>query len=411
MFKNLDLLFFLLLFLIFFEFFLILIVKLLKKKFQWIINQDDEFPFQSDAELKNFIIKSYNKDTGWDRKKNTSGYEILNKKKTFYKILNAGYRNTINKNKKTLISVFGDSYAFCRYVNDRDTWESKLEKHLSTCVRNYGVGNFGLDQSFIKYKKTKLPKTTKLIIFAFVPETISRINSFWKHYSEFGNKYGFKPIFKIEKNKLILKKNILHKNTNLEKLKKKIPTIKKIDIFYKRRFLHYVFKFPYTFSYLRSFKRNNLIFLNILMFNIFDYFNLKNKKEFYLKSYNKIVKDNVSDANNMYMEKNYNSHFSKLILMINKNFKNKNYKCLFLILPQMHDLFLSQKNKSNYKSFFKKLSSNNKIDILDTTNIFLTKKNFTNLYLEDKYGGHLSKKGNLFVANELLKYIKSKKLL
>ena len=77
----------------------------------------------------------------------------------------------------------------------------------------------------------------------------------------------------------------------------------------------------------------------------------------------------------------------------------------------MHDLFLSQKNKSNYKTFFKKLSSSNKINIFDTTNIFLTKKNFTNLYLEDKYGGHLSKKGNLFVANELLKYIKSKKLL
>ena len=50
------------------------------------------------------------------------------------------------------------------------------------------------------------------------------------------------------------------------------------------------------------------------MFNIFDYFNLKNKKILF-KSYNKIVQDNVSDANNMYMEKNYNAHFSKLILM------------------------------------------------------------------------------------------------
>ena len=84
MFKNLDLLFFLLLFLIFFEFFLILIVKLLKKKFQWIINQDDEFPFQSDAELKNFIIKSYNKDTGWDRKKYKWLRNVI--KKTFTNI-------------------------------------------------------------------------------------------------------------------------------------------------------------------------------------------------------------------------------------------------------------------------------------------------------------------------------------
>ena len=35
----------------------------------------------------------------------------------------------------------------------------------------------------------------KLIVFAFVPETIVRINSYWKHYSEFGNKFGFKPFF------------------------------------------------------------------------------------------------------------------------------------------------------------------------------------------------------------------------
>ena len=41
----------------------------------------------------------------------------------------------------------------------------------------------------------------KIVVFAFVPETISRINSYWKHYSEFGNKFGFKPFYKLEKNK------------------------------------------------------------------------------------------------------------------------------------------------------------------------------------------------------------------
>ena len=130
-------------------------------------------------------------------------------------------------NKISLISVFGDSYAFCRYVNNDKTWEAKLENKFKKSVRNYGVGNFGLDQSFIKYQKTKLPKTTKLVIFAFVPETISRINSYWKHYSEFGNKYGFKPIFEFKKKKLILRKNVLNKNITIKKLKQKILFIKK----------------------------------------------------------------------------------------------------------------------------------------------------------------------------------------
>ena len=49
------------------------------------------------------------------------------------------------------ISVFGDSFAFCRYVNDDETWENFLEKKIKSNVYNYGVGNYGIDQSFLKY--------------------------------------------------------------------------------------------------------------------------------------------------------------------------------------------------------------------------------------------------------------------
>ena len=94
MLKNLDLIIFFLIFLIFFEIFLILVVKSFKKDFQWIINIDDEFPFKSKTELKKFLSNSYNNNTGWDRNKNSSGYEILNKKKTFYKISKDGFRET-----------------------------------------------------------------------------------------------------------------------------------------------------------------------------------------------------------------------------------------------------------------------------------------------------------------------------
>ena len=173
-----------------------ILVNLIKKDFQWVITEKDEFPFNSNLEFKNFLKNNFDKTTGWDRKKNTQGSETLNQKKTYFKITNEGFRNTPLKNKKSLISVFGDSYAFCRYVNDEKTWEAKLEKKIKYCVQNFGVGNFGLDQSFLKYKKTKFSKSTQLIIFAFVPETIVRINSYWKHYNEFGNKFGFKPFFK-----------------------------------------------------------------------------------------------------------------------------------------------------------------------------------------------------------------------
>ena len=143
-------------------------------------------------------------------------------RKTKFTITKYGFRKSRYKNQNSTISVFGDSYAFCRYVNDDKTWESYLERKIKKSVRNYGVGNFGIDQSYLKFKQTKLSKNTKLILFAFVPETISRINSFWKHYSEFGNKFGFKPIFIIRNGKLILLENPLKKVNNINQLKKKI---------------------------------------------------------------------------------------------------------------------------------------------------------------------------------------------
>lgn len=393
------------------EIFLIILINFIKKDFQWIITNQDEFPFDSIIEFRKFFKNSFDKTVGWDRKKNTHGSETLNQKKTYFKITNKGFRDTPFKNKKSLISVFGDSYAFCRYVNDEKTWEAKLEKKLKYCVQNFGVGNFGLDQSFLKYKKTRLSKSTKFIIFAFVPETIVRINSYWKHYSEFGNKFGFKPFFKMKNNKLFLKRNILYKNIKLNVLKKKILKVKKEDVFYERKFQHFKFKFPYTFTYIKSFSRNNIILLNMLKHKISKFLGINDQNSFYKKSYNKIMEDNIKEANKMYFDQYFSNHLKSIMIKIDQSVKNKKKRCIFLILPQLHDLSLIKKSIPNYQNFFDQLNYKNKLNILDTTKYFLAEKNINKMYLEDNYGGHLSEKGNDFVAKQLYKYITKKKFL
>ena len=104
------------------------------------------------------------------------------------------------------ISVFGDSFAFCRYVNDDETWENFLEKKIKSNVYNYGVGNYGIDQSFLKYIRYNKKLKNKIVIFNVVPETIARISSYWKHYREFGNIMAFKPVYLLKNHKLILKR-------------------------------------------------------------------------------------------------------------------------------------------------------------------------------------------------------------
>ena len=66
----------------------------------------------------------------------------------------------------------------------------------------------------------RIDNNDKIIIFNVVPETIARINSYWKHYREFGNIHGFKPILKIKKDKLTILKVKIKKNAkNIEKSK------------------------------------------------------------------------------------------------------------------------------------------------------------------------------------------------
>ena len=138
------------------------------------INAEDEMPNYSKENLKKFYKDSFDPTTGWDRK-NKVGFESGDKK-TFFRISKNGYRGD-NRFKKTAVSVFGDPFAFCRYVNDDETWESYLEDEIKMNINNYGVGNFGLDQSYLKFRKYKKNIKSKIIIFNIVPETIARINS------------------------------------------------------------------------------------------------------------------------------------------------------------------------------------------------------------------------------------------
>ena len=130
--------------------------------------------------------------------------------------------------------MFGDSFAFCRYVNDNQTWQFHLSKKNKKNVLNFGVGNFGLDQAFLKYLKMNKKLGSQKVIFCVVPETIARIFSYWKHYREFKNIFAFKPLIKFNKKNLRvidipqIKTKSISKNflkfdpVFLDKLKKKI---------------------------------------------------------------------------------------------------------------------------------------------------------------------------------------------
>ena len=250
----------------------------LKKDFQWLVNKDDENPRFDKIRFDKFLKNSFDEYLGWDRKRATTGFE-LSYRKTYFKINSSGSRGNRIYNKDKM-SVFGDSFAFCRYVNDNETWQYKLSKKLKSNVLNFGVGNYGLDQAFLKYLKVSKKLKTSKVVFCVVPETIARVFSYWKHFREFNNIFAIKPLINLKKDKpsviSIPKLETQAVSENLLRFDAKfLKKVKKEDFFYTSKFKKNMFKFPFTFSYLKNFKLNSYLFYYLIIHRVLKTVNSK----------------------------------------------------------------------------------------------------------------------------------------
>ena len=139
--------------LIFLELFLFLF-SLRLSKIKWIVSDKKILSLFNKKKFFKFLKLNYDKNLGWDLKPYSK--KNGNKYTETYFIDSLGRRNSVNKNLKQTVSTFGDSYVFCRQVSDNDTWQEYISKRNKSLVSNYGVGNYGLDQAYIKFKKKKI---------------------------------------------------------------------------------------------------------------------------------------------------------------------------------------------------------------------------------------------------------------
>ncbi|RZD41171.1 MAG: hypothetical protein CXT78_11480 [Thaumarchaeota archaeon] len=207
------------------EIFIQIWIKFVNKKFQWLIIAKDEKPKLSKIGLNKFFDHGYDSELGWVRKPNTSNTE---KGKGGESI------NPEFENQKSTISCYGDSFTFCRQVNDNETWEHYLSKLEKTNVQNFGVGNYGIDQSILRMEREYPKNQSDIVILSVVPDTICRIVSLWKHYYEYGNTFAFKPRFILKDDKIDLIKNIIDKKQKFDNYKKYLSSLQEFffSLFY-----------------------------------------------------------------------------------------------------------------------------------------------------------------------------------
>lgn len=376
------------------------------KKFQWLIVKKDEKPNFSEEGLKKFFSHGYDPELGWIRKPNTEHTENGKYGKTKWHIDKNGSRNNINSEYSIgKISCYGDSFTFSRQVNDDETWIHFLSKLTRTNIQNFGVGNYGLDQSLLRLKREFKKFPSEIVIMGVVPDTISRILSVWKHYYEYGNTFGFKPRFIINNNKLVLIKNLIDSHEKFLDYKNFLKDIQKNDFFYRRKFQKEIIKFPYSITILKNFNRNYKIIKKINSSKNCEDTNFLNNS--YSEPMKIIMSRNLQWRIKLFRNNETCELLKKIIQEYVKFSKKENFCPVFIFLPQKDDIKFIKNNYNFYEKFLKNLEDVDGLVLINITNEILKIQNINELFSDKtEYGGHYSKEGNEIIANLIFDELK-----
>ena len=359
------------------------LVQYVRKNFQWFITPQDECPNIDKKGLEKFLKHGYDAELGWVRHPGTS------KEKEQYRINKKGARmNLLHEALPIVTSSYGDSFCFCRQNKDNETWQWHLSDLTKSNVQNFGVGNYGLDQAFLRLKREYPSNKTKTVIICIVPSTIVRILCVWKHYNEYGNVLGFKPRFKLEGDKLKLVKNIIDSPDKFDDLEKYLPFIQENDYFYKTKFKKEIIRFPYIYYILKNPLRNLPLIYYVLM----------GKKE---KALMKIMNINLKLRIKLFKRKEATDLFLHIVKMFVEYAKDKKFKPILLVIPQKDDVEYIMKHNHYYRGILQDIDG--ELPVIDMYNLF-KEQDLDVIYSDDnKYGGHPNNEGNKIISVEMKK--------
>ena len=108
------------------------------------------------------------------------------------------------------IALFGDSFTAGEAVSDDDAWGHQLEMELNqagirTEVLNFGVGEYGMDQAFLRWQHLGRDYSPDIVIFGFQSLSINRnVNIFTRLRHPYPGNHKTKPRYILENQNLKL---------------------------------------------------------------------------------------------------------------------------------------------------------------------------------------------------------------
>ncbi len=333
----------------------------------------------SEKRIEFWLSNSFDSQLGWNLPANEQN--------------NLGARRIENYSAKPKykMKMFGESFVYGSDVKLEETIAALIEKETPWDCLNYGVGSFGTDQAFLKYKYNAVP--TDYVVLGILSENIGRVVSYYKAFymrewsppkPRFVKQEGeirllSSPIVKKEDAFKLLDKNYVHQlkmndywSQYYEKVLKAPPqlqwpatwmVIKHWPFFYKRISLELKKKISPNFSIeAEKYKYSHLYQSQSEAMEIMEY----------------IVDQFVQLA------------------------KEQGEHPIIVIFPDQFSMDLMKKYDQKIYSPLERYIESKGYDYVDFGSLFKL-QDYPSFY--NYYNGHYSPKGNQFVAHKLINYI------
>ena len=105
--------------------------------------------------------------------------------------------------KEACVSTYGDSFTWGSGVPPEIAWSNVLSKLLNCRVSNFGVGGYGTDQAYLRFKSNERDKT-KVVLLGYFTENLVRNVIQYQGFLYPGRGYRLKPRFILENGALKL---------------------------------------------------------------------------------------------------------------------------------------------------------------------------------------------------------------
>ena len=372
-----------------------------RRSFQWIVTEDDDLPELDQERLATFLTASFSPTLGWEPVPGSSGEDRAPGSLTRYSIDTEGARSAPEGVPEPTVAVFGDSYAFCRQVDDDRTWAAVLGRRAGIGVLNLGVGNYGVDQALLRYleRRRRLPEGVGTVLAVFVPETVCRVQSVWKHWMEFGNTFGFKPRFVLGSEGLELHPSPVRSADDFVRIERAVERAAELDPFLHRRFRRIQFRTSYLWSSLRAPLRHAVILTTVLTGRTADG---ELRQSAFDRAFAQVMRSNVREAHRAYRDADQTALLTAILERFRDEVEADGRRFIACVVPQLLDLARPQRADRTYRAYFANLAA--RMEVVDVTDDLLAGERSA-MYVHDRYGGHLSVGGNEVVAERLAKVL------